>query len=92
MRLPQKHLTQLTYLRRITPDAIYWRLDNGWSPEDAVKPSNNRSKEVTAFGKTQSLSAWAEEYNMKYSTLRARIAKWGLPIEIALKLPVKRNK
>lgn len=73
----------------IAPCSIWWRINHGWTPENAVKPSAKRSDKVTAFGKTQSLSKWAREYGIKYTTLRARITDCGLSVEEALKLRVQ---
>ena len=47
--------------------------------------NNNKSdtKLITYKGKTQSLSKWAKELNIKFTTLNARIYKWGMPLEKA---------
>lgn len=42
-------------------------------------------KMITAFGKTQSLTAWATEYNLPISTLKNRLFRAKLPPEEALK-------
>ena len=42
-------------------------------------------KLLTAFGRAQSLSAWAREYNLPLSTLKNRLYRAKMPIEKALK-------
>lgn len=48
------------------------------------------SKLVTYNGKTQLISEWAEEYNIKYITLSARLNQYGWSIKRALTTPVRR--
>lgn len=71
------------------------RIDNskGYSPDNcrwatATEQARNRrsNRNVTAFGKTQTVKEWAIEMGFKYGTLRARIAN-GWPVETALTHP-----
>lgn len=47
--------------------------------------NNNKSdtKLITYKGKTQSLSKWTKELNIKFTTLNARIYKWNMPLDVA---------
>lgn len=75
---------------------IRQRLTAGWSPEEAVLPRQSKGtrkkliRKREAFGKAQTLSEWAAEYNIKYQTLNARLHS-GLSLEVALRLPVDKN-
>jgi hypothetical protein len=66
------------------------RVNEGYCPEncewaDWTAQGRNRRNSVllTAFGKTQCLSAWAEEYNLSWQTLASRLRR-GWPAEKAL--------
>lgn len=56
---------------------------------DAKTQNDNRScsRKLTAFGRTQSLQDWCNEYGINYTTLRARIERHGWPVESALQTP-----
>lgn len=69
--------------------AISWRLQQGWTPEDAISTKSSRELEVySAFGKQLPLVSWAAEPKcvVTLSTLRRRIAM-GMGIESALTTP-----
>lgn len=72
------------------------RIDNekGYSPDNCrfitnKENSNNRSdnKLITFNGKTQTISQWAEELGIKYSTLTSRLNKLKWSEEKALTAP-----
>lgn len=54
-----------------------------------IQNNNKQTKnhKITAFGKTQTLSEWADEYNLNWSTLRKRIINLNWTIEKALTKP-----
>jgi len=65
--------------------------DKPYSPKNcfwATRKQQARNKRnnylITAFGRTQTLAAWAEETGIKAHTLRTRIKRDGWPVEIAL--------
>lgn len=89
---------------RLEPSTLRRRLDKGMSMEEALKPPrpkkpNGQGRKkggrkgpapmlITAYGKTQELRQWAKQYNMKSTTLWARL-KQGWTIEHALTVEVK---
>ena len=71
----------------VTTGTIRKRIQAGWKPDDIALPRKYR-KGVTAFGKTQSVTAWAKERGMQRSCLRRRLKT--MPPELALTLSVKK--
>jgi hypothetical protein len=63
----------------------------GQTPEQAVAPPRKRTHGLTAFGRTQSLSAWARESGIPLGTIRGRMKKAGLTLEEALRLRSNRG-
>lgn len=81
-----------------TDDLTLDRIDNNgpYSPENCrwvtyKEQGNNTSRNhcITHKGKTQTISQWADELNMKYSTLYARLSS-GWSIERALSEPLNK--
>lgn len=59
--------------------------------EGRRKKTDNQSKNFLTYkGETKSVSDWAKEYNMKYTTLDCRLRR-GYSIEDALTLPTKKG-
>lgn len=81
----------------LTRNTLHTRVRHGWQPEEALTtppfPTGRRRKgrNLTAFGKTQTLTDWARELGLNEHTLRARIRR-GTPPEVALKAPVRAAK
>ena len=77
-----------TSIDRENNDGNYCKKNCRW----AVRKTQNRNQRsnhlITYKGKTQCVSAWAEEIGMKYFTLRARIDFYGYSIEEALTEPL----
>ena len=44
-----------------------------------------------AFGKLQSMQAWAREYGLSYFTIYDRVNRWNIPLEVALTMRKQRN-
>ena len=55
------------------------------------KPRQKGDSLYTAFGKTQTLHQWADEYGIKYHTLISRIRSYGMSLETALTFKYKRR-
>lgn len=81
---------------RPTPQHRIDRRDNdqGYSPENCrwvlhKENCRNRrsSRYVTAFGRTQTMAAWAEEYELHHSLITYRIDRAGMSPEQALTTP-----
>lgn len=75
------------------------RIDNarGYEPGNVrwaspVRQQRNKrnTRWVTAFGRTQCVHDWAEQYGVKPETIWARIHKQGMSPEEAISLPLKR--
>lgn len=68
------------------PSNCYW----------ATTAEQNRNKgdtqKITFRGKTQSIAEWAREIGVGVITLRARIVRYGMPVEKALMMPLGLNK
>jgi hypothetical protein len=62
-----------------TPENCYWAT---MKEQANNKRTNNL---VTAFGKTQTLTQWAEEYNLPVTTLKNRIFRAKMEPDVALK-------
>ena len=55
--------------------------------------TNKKEKKLySAFGKSQTLHEWADEYNMLYQTLCSRINTYGISLEEALTRPKQTSK
>ena len=55
-------------------------------------PNKTRNKLYSAFGRSQTLHEWADEYNMLYQTLCSRINTYGISLEEALTRPKQTSK
>lgn len=76
---------------RINNDGNYCKSNCRW----VTSKTNNRNRRdnhlETYKGKTQCLAVWAEEYQIPYGTLLARINRLGWSIEKALTTPTRRK-
>ena len=60
-----------------------------WIPRNQQQRNQRNNHNITFNGKTQCITAWAEEIGMKASTLISRITELGWSIEKALTTPLK---
>lgn len=78
----------------ISPTTIRTRLCCGWNEIDAITTKRihepHKTRYYTYNGKTQTVSQWAQEMNIKYSALSSRLQN-GWSIERALNEPVKQR-
>lgn len=59
-----------------------------WVTRSEQARNKRNTRYETAFGRTQCLAVWAEEYNVKYKALHCRLQR-GWTLEKALTVPLK---
>lgn len=75
-------------LDRINNDGHYTPKNCRWATYEVQLNNTSSNRRITAFGKTQSLTQWAREYQMPVTTLRNRILRGGMRPEDALSAPL----
>ena len=73
---------------RIDVNGNYCPENCRWTTDKEQKNNTRRNHYITYNGKTQSMSKWAEELNISYTVLRARINRSKWSIEKAFTKPV----
>ena len=85
----ERTVTEWAELTGINRAIAYNRMTKGWSEALALKTppikSAGRPRFISYLGRTQSISEWAEEYNIARSTLSSRLGR-GWSMERALGL------
>jgi len=77
---------------RIDNNGDYSKENCKWSTWFEQHGNKRNSQYLTAFGKSQSLHAWAREYKCNARTLHNRIYRGKVPLEIALTTPPQRGR
>ena len=77
-----------TSIERRDNDGDYEPGNCRWATRLEQQQNTSRTRRVQAFGRSQSLSAWAREFGLGKWTLRARLVA-GVHPEIALSTPIK---
>jgi DNA-binding phage protein len=78
---------QLAQALGMTPGGLRLRRWRGWREHELATPKVvERNPKLTAFGKTQRVSEWAEEIGIARESLYKRFRK-GMPLEEALSMP-----
>ena len=79
-------------LDRINNELGYYKNNCQWSTTEEQGRNKRNNHLITFNGKTQCISAWAEEVGIVYGMLIDRINKLGWSPEKALTTPVKRKR
>lgn len=77
-----------TTLDRIDVNGPYTKDNCKWSTWTEQHRNRRDNNNITAFGKTQCLTAWAEEYKIPVSTLKNRLYRAKMLPEDALRAPL----
>jgi len=78
-------------LDRIDNSLGYFKENCRWTSRKVQCRNKRNNRMITYNGKTQCLSAWAEEYGINVDALRSRLNR-GWPIEKALLTPFRKRK
>lgn len=79
-------------LDRINNDGNYEPGNVKWATWQEQHANKRTTTNLTAFGKTQPLARWAEEYGINLRTLHNRIYRCRVPLEKALTAPIHQGR
>ena len=74
-------------LERKNNDGPYSKENCVWATAKVQHNNKRTNRFLTAFGKTQTFMQWSDEYGIPWTTIRARIERYGWPIEAAISRP-----
>jgi hypothetical protein len=72
------------WLERIDNEGNYEPGNCKWDTPRNQLSNRRNNHNLVAFGRTQTITKWAEEFGIPMTTLRNRIYRAGMPIEAAL--------
>jgi len=76
-------------LDRIVNSKGYYKQNCRWATYIEQANNTERNRNFEGFGKVQTLTQWAREFNMKTGTLRRRLVDLGWTLEEAVTKPIK---
>lgn len=79
-------------LDRIDNNGSYSKENCRWASWREQHANKRTNRILEAFGKTQTLQQWADEYKMPLTTLRNRLDRAEWPVELALTKPINLKK
>jgi len=73
-------------IERIDNNGPYCKSNCKWATMKVQQNNSRRNRRLTAFGREQTLSQWAEEFNVPRDRIKARL-RYGWTLEMALTAP-----
>lgn len=74
-------------LDREDNDGPYCKSNCRWATVKDQNANRSISRRLEAFGETKSVADWCSQFGIKYTTLLARIERWGWSVEKSLQTP-----
>jgi hypothetical protein len=71
-------------LDRIDNNGDYCKDNCKWSTSKEQGNNRRSNHTLTAFGRSQTITQWADETGIKKATIQKRVTKYGMDVEAAL--------